>query len=47
LRTQAEQQFYDLVIVGGHGGEITFDSEPGETRFTVRLPIKERKTDEG
>ncbi|MDQ3911962.1 MAG: ATP-binding protein, partial [Actinomycetota bacterium] len=28
-------------IVTGHGGEITFDSEPGETRFTVRLPEKE------
>ncbi len=26
-------------IVAGHGGEITFHSEPGETRFTVRLPV--------
>ncbi len=34
-------------IVAGHGGEITFDSEPGETRFTVRLPIEERNTEGG
>ncbi|HEX6709497.1 MAG TPA: ATP-binding protein [Rubrobacter sp.] len=26
-------------IIAGHGGEITFHSEPGETRFTVRLPV--------
>jgi signal transduction histidine kinase len=26
-------------IVAGHGGEITFHSEPGETRFTVLLPV--------
>jgi signal transduction histidine kinase len=26
-------------IVAGHGGEIAFHSEPGETRFTVRLPV--------
>jgi signal transduction histidine kinase len=25
--------------VAGHGGEISFHSEPGETRFTVRLPL--------
>ena len=29
-------------IVTGHDGEITFDSEPGETRFTVRLPAEKR-----
>ena len=34
-------------IIAGHGGEITFDSEPGETRFTVRLPIERRNTDGG
>ena len=34
-------------IVAGHGGDITFDSEPGETRFTVRLPIKARSTQGG
>lgn len=26
-------------IVAGHGGELTFHSEPGETRFTVKLPV--------
>jgi signal transduction histidine kinase len=34
-------------IITGHGGEITFDSEPGETRFTVRLPIENRNTEGG
>ena len=34
-------------IVTGHGGEITFDSEPGGTRFTVRLPIEKRNTEGG
>ena len=34
-------------IVAGHGGEIIFDSEPGETRFAVRLPIKKRNTEGG
>ena len=34
-------------VVAGHGGEITFDSEPGETRFTVRLPIEKRNTEGG
>jgi nitrogen-specific signal transduction histidine kinase len=28
-------------IVGDrHGGEIEFESKPGETRFKVRLPLK-------
>jgi signal transduction histidine kinase len=26
-------------IVTGHGGEVSVRSEPGETRFTVRLPL--------
>jgi signal transduction histidine kinase len=26
-------------VVGGHGGEISVQSEPGETSFTVRLPV--------
>ncbi len=26
-------------VVAGHGGEISVQSEPGETRFTVRLPL--------
>jgi signal transduction histidine kinase len=34
-------------IVAGHDGEITFDSEPGETRFIVRLPIEKRNTEGG
>ena len=33
-------------IVVAHGGEVAFDSRPGETRFVVRLPIMERKTEE-
>ncbi len=28
-------------IVVGHSGEISFKSQPGQTTFTVRLPIKE------
>ncbi len=27
------------IVADRHGGEIEFDSKPGETRFTVRLPI--------
>jgi signal transduction histidine kinase len=27
-------------IVVAHGGEVAFDSRPGETRFVVRLPIE-------
>ena len=33
-------------IVVAHGGEVAFDSRPGETRFVVRLPIMERKSEE-
>jgi signal transduction histidine kinase len=33
-------------IVVAHGGEVAFDSKPGETRFVVRLPIG-RNTEEG
>jgi signal transduction histidine kinase len=33
-------------IVASHGGEVTFESEPGETRFVVRLPL-EREADDG
>jgi len=30
-------------IVGDrHGGEIEFESQPGETRFKVRLPINRK-----
>jgi signal transduction histidine kinase len=34
-------------IVTGHDGEITFDSEPGKTRFIVRLPVEKRNTEGG
>ena len=34
-------------IVAGHSGEIIFDSESGETRFAVRLPIEKRNTEGG
>jgi len=27
-------------IVRGHGGEVSFESRPGQTRFQVRLPLK-------
>jgi signal transduction histidine kinase len=30
-------------IVTGHGGEVFVRSEPGETRFTVRLPLDTTK----
>jgi signal transduction histidine kinase len=29
-------------IVTSHGGEVAFESEPGETRFVVRLPVEWR-----
>ena len=29
------------IVVNGHGGEITVRSEPGDTRFEVRLPLSE------
>lgn len=34
-------------IVVAHGGEVAFDTRPGETRFVVRLPIKGREVEEG
>jgi signal transduction histidine kinase len=34
-------------IVAAHGGEVAFDTKPGETRFVVRLPIEVRNTEEG
>jgi signal transduction histidine kinase len=27
-------------IVRGHGGEVSFESQPGRTSFQVRLPLK-------
>lgn len=35
------------IVVGRHGGDIRVDSEPGETRFTVRLPLDPRETNGG
>jgi signal transduction histidine kinase len=26
-------------VVAGYGGEVSVESKPGETRFTVRLPV--------
>jgi signal transduction histidine kinase len=31
-------------VVAGHGGEVSVDSKPGQTRFTVRLPKMSRET---
>jgi signal transduction histidine kinase len=30
------------IVVGRHGGDLTVESEPGDTRFVVRLPLTER-----
>jgi signal transduction histidine kinase len=30
------------IVAGRHGGDITVESEPGNTRFIVRLPLTER-----
>jgi signal transduction histidine kinase len=30
------------IVVGRHGGDISVESEPGATRFIVRLPLTER-----
>jgi nitrogen-specific signal transduction histidine kinase len=29
------------IVANRHGGEIEFESVPGDTRFKVRLPIKQ------
>jgi signal transduction histidine kinase len=29
------------IVVGGHGGDIVLNSQPGDTTFTVSLPITE------
>ena len=31
------------IVADRHGGEIEFESKPGETRFKVRLPINRRQ----
>jgi signal transduction histidine kinase len=28
------------IVVGRHGGEVSLESEPGDTRFTVLLPVR-------
>ena len=30
-------------IIEAHGGDVTFDSKPGNTRFVVRLPLEGRR----
>jgi len=30
------------IVVGRHGGDLTLESVPGDTRFVVRLPLTER-----
>jgi signal transduction histidine kinase len=30
------------IVVGRHGGDLSVESEPGDTRFIVRLPLTER-----
>jgi signal transduction histidine kinase len=30
------------IVVGRHGGDLTVESKPGDTRFVVRLPLTER-----
>jgi signal transduction histidine kinase len=29
------------IVVNGHGGDISLSSQPGDTRFMVRLPVVE------
>jgi signal transduction histidine kinase len=33
------------IVVARHGGELTVESEPGDTRFIVCLPLTERPSD--
>ena len=35
-------EFAYRIIVGRHGGDLRVESEPGNTRFIVRLPLTER-----
>jgi signal transduction histidine kinase len=30
------------IVVARHGGDLTVESQPGDTRFVVRLPLTER-----
>jgi signal transduction histidine kinase len=31
------------IVVARHGGDLTVESSPGDTRFVVRLPLTERR----
>jgi signal transduction histidine kinase len=33
------------IVVGRHGGDLSVESQPGDTRFIVRLPLTERSQD--
>jgi signal transduction histidine kinase len=33
------------IVVGRHGGDLIVESQPGDTRFIVRLPLTERSQD--
>ncbi|HZD69284.1 MAG TPA: ATP-binding protein [Actinomycetes bacterium] len=33
------------IVVGRHGGDLTVESRPGDTRFIVRLPLTENRQD--
>ncbi|HEX6675021.1 MAG TPA: ATP-binding protein [Actinomycetes bacterium] len=33
------------IVVGRHGGDLSVESRPGDTRFIVRLPLTERSQD--
>ncbi|HZC98777.1 MAG TPA: ATP-binding protein [Actinomycetes bacterium] len=33
------------IVVGRHGGDLTVESRPGDTRFIVRLPLTEHRQD--
>ena len=33
------------IVVGRHGGDLAVESQPGDTRFIVRLPLTERSRD--
>jgi signal transduction histidine kinase len=33
------------IIVEKHGGQISVESKPGETRFTIKLPVKNKATE--
>lgn len=35
------------IVVARHGGEIEVESKPGDTRFTVRLPLKRKDKNAG